>query len=120
MARVLIAVPLMIKLLKGEHFLRQNQYGQSRQTWVELCANTKPQSVKEADDNKSRTMNKKETVLAVKSYEAGYRQACEDFAKAFVSSHGQSFEAAIRVVTQKMDASIKQATEKYCRDISIP
>ena len=65
-------------------------------------------------------MNKNERVLAVKSYEAGYRQACEDFAKVFISSHGQGFEAAMRGVTQKMDENMKQATDKYCRDISIP
>ena len=62
-------------------------------------------------------MNKKEVVLAVKSYEAGYRQACEDFANTL---HGQGFESAIHHVTKMMDAGRKQATEKYCRDISIP
>ncbi|MCL2123952.1 MAG: hypothetical protein FWH34_07645 [Desulfovibrionaceae bacterium] len=65
-------------------------------------------------------MNKKEMVLAVKSYEAGYRQACEEFAKAFAGSHGQGFEAAMNRVTKMLDEGMKQATEKYCRDIAIP
>ena len=59
-------------------------------------------------------------VLAVKSYEAGYRQACEDLAKALAGSRGQGFEAAMNHVTNMMGEGVKLATEKYCRDISIP
>jgi prophage DNA circulation protein len=65
-------------------------------------------------------MNKKEEVLAITSYEAGYRQACEDFVSVFIKSHGQTLAASMTDTAHKMDESMKKATEKYRKDIAVP
>ena len=63
-------------------------------------------------------MEKSEIVIAMKAYEAGYRQAFDDVSRAFISWHQKSLEAGMPDVGKQIEEKMKQAKADYIKALS--